>query len=127
VADVAAVGRPPEWDVAGGTSETPPGGVGMRFAEYACERSRARRLPSSADLGRDHATRSVVARHMRRTMASYLIYIGVILLVISIVAYLLGARGAAGMTAGVGKTILMVGVVLFVILIILHFLTGRGP
>ena len=60
-------------------------------------------------------------------MASYLIYIGVILLVISIVAYLLGARGAAGMTAGVGKTILMVGVVLFVILIILHFLTGRGP
>jgi uncharacterized membrane protein YtjA (UPF0391 family) len=60
-------------------------------------------------------------------MAGYLIYIGVILLVISIVAYLLGARGAAGMTAGVGKTILMVGVVLFVILIILHFLTGRGP
>ena len=58
-------------------------------------------------------------------MAGYLIYIGVILLIISIVAYLLGARGAAGMTAGVGKTILMVGVVLAVILIILHFVTGR--
>lgn len=59
-------------------------------------------------------------------MAGSLIYIGVVLLIISVVAYLLGARGAAGMTAGVGKTILMVGVVIALILIVMHFLTGRG-
>ena len=48
-----------------------------------------------------------------------LIWIGVVLLVISIVLYALGARGTAGMTAGVGKLLLIVGIVIFVIFLIL--------
>ena len=51
-----------------------------------------------------------------------LITIGVVLLIISIVLYALGAKGTAGMTAGVGKTILIVGVVLFLILLVIGFL-----
>ncbi|MEM6561154.1 MAG: DUF1328 family protein [Planctomycetota bacterium] len=43
---------------------------------------------------------------------SGLIGLGVVLLVIAIVAYALGARGIAGMTAGVGKLVLIVGVLL---------------
>ena len=53
-----------------------------------------------------------------------LITIGVILLIVSIVLYALGAKGTAGMTAGVGKTILIVGVVLFVILLIVGLING---
>lgn len=51
-----------------------------------------------------------------------LITIGVVLLIISIIAYALGAKGVAGMTAGVGKLLLVVGVVIFVILLILGLL-----
>ena len=35
-----------------------------------------------------------------------LLYIGIVLLVIALIAYLLGARGVAGMSAGLGKTFL---------------------
>ena len=47
-----------------------------------------------------------------------LIYIGIVLVVIALIAYALGARGVAGMTAGLGKTFLLVGLVLGVILFI---------
>lgn len=47
-----------------------------------------------------------------------LLYIGIVLLVIALIAYLLGARGVAGMTAGLGKTFLIVGLVLGLILIV---------
>ena len=50
------------------------------------------------------------------------LYIGLVLCVIALVAYLLGARGMAGMTAGVGRTFLMVGLVLGLILILLNFI-----
>ena len=50
------------------------------------------------------------------------LYIGLVLCVIALVAYLLGARGVAGMTAGVGRTFLMVGLVIGLILIILSFI-----
>jgi len=50
---------------------------------------------------------------------SYLIYIGVVLFIIAIVAYLLGARGVAGMSAGLGRTFLLVGLVVGLILVIL--------
>ena len=53
-----------------------------------------------------------------------LITIGVVLLVISIILYALGARGTAGMTAGVGKLLLIVGVVLFVIFLVIGLLQG---
>ncbi len=48
-----------------------------------------------------------------------LIYIGIVLFIIAIVAYLLGARGVAGMSAGLGRTFLLVGLVVGVILVIL--------
>ena len=51
-----------------------------------------------------------------------LIWIGVVLLIISIVLYALGAKGTAGLTAGVGKFILIVGIVLFVIFLIISLL-----
>ena len=47
-----------------------------------------------------------------------LLYIGIVLLVIALIAYVLGARGVAGMTAGLGKTFLLVGLVLGLILIV---------
>ena len=49
----------------------------------------------------------------------YLIYIGIVLFIIAIVAYLLGARGVAGMSAGLGRTFLLVGLVVGLILVIL--------
>ena len=48
-----------------------------------------------------------------------LIYVGVVLLIIAIVLYALGARGTAGMTAGVGKLLLIVGVVLAIIFFVI--------
>ncbi len=51
-----------------------------------------------------------------------LLYIGIVLLVIALVAYLLGARGVAGMSAGLGRTFLLVGLVLGLILIVLGFI-----
>lgn len=51
-----------------------------------------------------------------------LIYIGIVLLVIALVAYLLGARGVAGMSAGLGRTFLLVGLVLGLILLVIGML-----
>ena len=51
-----------------------------------------------------------------------LLYIGIVLLVIALVAYLLGARGVAGMTAGLGRTFLLVGLVVGLILIVIGFM-----
>jgi uncharacterized membrane protein YtjA (UPF0391 family) len=48
-----------------------------------------------------------------------LIFIGVVLFIIAIVAWLLGARGVAGMSAGLGRTFLLVGLVVGLILVIL--------
>jgi uncharacterized membrane protein YtjA (UPF0391 family) len=47
------------------------------------------------------------------------LYIGIVLCVIALIAYLLGARGVAGMTAGLGRTFLMVGLVIGLIMILL--------
>lgn len=53
-------------------------------------------------------------------MAGNLIYVGIVLLIIGIIAYLLGARGIGGMSAGLGRTILIIGVVLFLIFLLLR-------
>jgi uncharacterized membrane protein YtjA (UPF0391 family) len=55
-------------------------------------------------------------------MTGTLLYIGIVLIIIAIVAYLLGAKGIAGMTASLGKTILIIGLILGVILILLNVL-----
>jgi uncharacterized membrane protein YtjA (UPF0391 family) len=44
--------------------------------------------------------------------------LGVIFLVIALVAYAIGARGTAGMSAGIGRLFLIVGVVLFVVMMV---------
>ncbi len=44
-----------------------------------------------------------------------LLWLGIVFLVIAILAYARGARGVAGMSAGVGRTLLFVFLVLAVI------------
>jgi uncharacterized membrane protein YtjA (UPF0391 family) len=45
--------------------------------------------------------------------------LGIIFLVISLIAYAIGARGTAGMSAGIGRLFIFVGLILFVLFIIL--------
>ena len=52
-----------------------------------------------------------------------LIWIGVVILIVAIILYALGARGTAGMTASVGKLILVVGIVLFLIMLLVGLLS----
>lgn len=49
-----------------------------------------------------------------------LLTLGIVFFIIALVAYLLGARGMAGMSAGLGRTLLMVFLVLAVIMIIVR-------
>jgi uncharacterized membrane protein YtjA (UPF0391 family) len=50
-----------------------------------------------------------------------LIWLGVVFFIISLVAYVLGARGIAGMSAGLGRTLLIVGVILAIVIIIFGY------
>jgi len=54
-----------------------------------------------------------------------LLWLAIVFFVIAIVAYVLGARGVAGMSAGIGRTLLFVFVILAVIIAIFS-LMGRG-
>jgi len=47
-----------------------------------------------------------------------LVGVAITFFIIAIVAYVLGARGVAGMSAGIGRTLLFVFLVLFVITLI---------
>ena len=47
-----------------------------------------------------------------------LLWLGIVFLIIAVVAYVLGARGVAGMSAGVGRTLLFVFLVLAVIFMV---------
>ena len=47
-----------------------------------------------------------------------LITLAIVFFIIALVAYVLGARGMAGMSAGIGRTLLFVFLVLAVILVI---------
>jgi uncharacterized membrane protein YtjA (UPF0391 family) len=53
-----------------------------------------------------------------------LLWLGIVFLIIAILAYALGARGVAGMTAGVGRTLLFVFLVLAVIFAIVGIVQG---
>ena len=48
-----------------------------------------------------------------------LLWLGIVFLVIALVAYVLGARGVAGMSAGIGRTLLFVFLVLAVIMMVI--------
>lgn len=51
-----------------------------------------------------------------------LLNIAIIFFIIALIAYLLGARGVAGMSAGIGRTLLIVFVILAIIFAIIGFL-----
>ncbi len=53
-----------------------------------------------------------------------LIGLAVIFFIIAIIAYVLGARGVAGMSASIGRTLLFVFLVLAVILVIVSLVRG---
>jgi uncharacterized membrane protein YtjA (UPF0391 family) len=55
-----------------------------------------------------------------------MLWLAIVFFIIALVAWAMGARGVAGMSAGIGRTILFVCLVLAVILIILNFTVG-GP
>jgi uncharacterized membrane protein YtjA (UPF0391 family) len=47
-----------------------------------------------------------------------LVWLAIVFFIIAIVAYVLGARGVAGMSAGIGRTLLFVFLVLAIIFVI---------
>jgi uncharacterized membrane protein YtjA (UPF0391 family) len=53
---------------------------------------------------------------------SNLLWLAIVFFVLAIIAYLFGARGVAGMTAGVGRTLMFVFLVLFIVLLIFSFI-----
>jgi uncharacterized membrane protein YtjA (UPF0391 family) len=53
-----------------------------------------------------------------------LLWLGIIFFIIALVAYVLGARGVAGMSAGIGRTLLFVFLVLAVLLVIISLFRG---
>lgn len=53
-----------------------------------------------------------------------LVGLAIAFFIIAIVAYVLGARGVAGMSAGIGRTLLFVFLVLAIIVFILSFVRG---
>ena len=55
-----------------------------------------------------------------------LLYVGIVFLVIALVAYVLGAKGVAGMSASLGKMLLGIFLILAVILIVVGLISGRG-
>ncbi len=55
---------------------------------------------------------------------STLLMLGIVFLIIAVLAYALGARGVAGMSAGVGRTLLFVFLVLAVIFAIVGIVQG---
>jgi uncharacterized membrane protein YtjA (UPF0391 family) len=58
---------------------------------------------------------------LAQVYANNLIWLGIVFFVISIVAYVLGARGVAGMSAGLGRTLLIVGVILAIVIIVFGY------
>ena len=55
-------------------------------------------------------------------LPSGLVSLAVIFFIIAILAYVVGARGLAGMSAGIGRTLLFVFVILAVAVLLISFL-----
>lgn len=60
-------------------------------------------------------------------MPGGLIGLAVIFFIIALIAYVMGARGVAGMSAGIGRTLLFVFLVLAIIFVIVGLVQGHGP
>jgi uncharacterized membrane protein YtjA (UPF0391 family) len=54
-----------------------------------------------------------------------LLWVAIVFFIIAIVAYVLGARGVAGMSAGIGRTLLFVFIILAVIIAIVSLMGGN--
>jgi uncharacterized membrane protein YtjA (UPF0391 family) len=54
-----------------------------------------------------------------------LVSLAIIFFIIALVAYVIGARGLAGMSAGIGRTLLFVFLVLAVLFAIIGFANGN--
>ena len=50
-----------------------------------------------------------------------LFYFAIVFFVLSVIAYIFGARGVAGMSAGIGRTLMFVFLLLFVVFLIFGF------
>ena len=53
---------------------------------------------------------------------SGLVSLAIVFFIIAIIAYVLGARGVAGMSAGIGRTLLFVFLILALIVVIFGFI-----
>jgi uncharacterized membrane protein YtjA (UPF0391 family) len=62
--------------------------------------------------------RASARRRSKENVMETLFMIAIVFFIIALVAYVLGARGMAGMSAGIGRTLLFVFLVLAVILVI---------
>ena len=51
-----------------------------------------------------------------------LLWLGIVFFIIAIIAYVLGARGVAGMSAGIGRTLLFVFLVLAIIMVVISLI-----
>ncbi len=58
---------------------------------------------------------------LAQAMPGGLISLAIFFFLIAILAYVLGARGVAGMSAGIGRTLLFVFLVLFLVTVIMSF------
>jgi uncharacterized membrane protein YtjA (UPF0391 family) len=63
-------------------------------------------------------------RATKENAMSTLLMLGIVFLIIAVLAYALGARGVAGMSAGVGRTLLFVFLVLAVIFAVVGLVQG---
>ena len=69
-------------------------------------------------------TLAVAAPLVAQALWTGLLTWALIFFIVAIIAYVLGARGVAGMSAGVGRTLLFVFLVLAIIFAIIHFVRG---
>lgn len=53
-----------------------------------------------------------------------LLTLGIAFFVIALIAYVLGAKGVAGMSAGLGRTLLFVFLILAVLIIVVRLVRG---
>lgn len=58
---------------------------------------------------------------LAQAMPTGLISLAVTFFIIAIIAYVLGARGVAGMSAGIGRMLLFVFLILFLVTVIFSF------
>jgi len=63
---------------------------------------------------------------LAQVLGGNLLWIAIVFFIIAIVAYVLGAQGVAGMSAGIGRTLLFVFLVLAVIMLLVS-LFNHGP